>query len=192
MCKSRSFKSILSFALVMILFVLAGTTAFASEAKAASPSTEQNNTATVENLTTENSVTPRMNSYGTGRWYLGHFAFTDTNTGNAFILNGNRVRMCVAFKKADSQASDVDLQVDLARVEYVNGREYHHYRGGQYFMSANDEPDSDGYVYFVSDWIDISSESGCAFLLKYEVFTAYYQSGTSPRRADVHVWLDVQ
>ena len=151
------------------------------------------NVTTVEDSNTENSVTPRISSYGAGRWYLGHFAFTDTNTGNAFLLNGNRVRICVAFKKADSQSSDVDLQVDLAKIEYLDGKEYYHYRGGQRFMSANDDPDADGYVYFVSDWIDIdSSERGGAFVLKYEVFTAWYQSGTSPRRADVHVWLDVE
>lgn len=185
MRKARNFKSILSLALAMLFFVLTGTTAFASETEISNSSINHSNVST-------ESVTPRMNSYGRGRWYLGHFAFTGTNTGNGFFLNGNRVRMCVAFKKADSQASDVDLQVDLAKIEYENGKEYHHYRGGQYFMSANDDPDADGYVYFISDWIDISSEKGGAFLLKYKAFTAYYQNGTSPRRADVHVWLDVE
>lgn len=141
------------------------------------------------------SVTPRMSSYYTGRWYLGTFTFTDNNRGNAFVINGNKVRVCVAFKKAsiDKQSSNIDLEMQLDRITYSGSSEYYHTRWADRFMSSKDTPDADGYYYFVGDWVDVSRESGSAFCLYYEALTELGGSSNgNDRSANVHVWLDIE
>lgn len=171
---------------VAMLMSVMSVSAFAAEIQ-----TSESEVQSVE----DTAVTPRMSTYSRGRWYLGHFTFTDNNRGNAFILNGSKVRVCVAFKKAstDKQSSNIDLDLELHRISYSGGNEYYHLRWGDRFMSSKDTPDSDGYYYFVGDWYELGTETGKPFCLYYEALTALGQSSNgNARSADVHVWLDVE
>lgn len=133
------------------------------------------------------------NSYGAGRWYLGHFTFTNYNRGKVMQINGSKMRVCVAFKKADSQPTNIDLKVNIDRYSVENGVGYYFNRQSNYFYNRNDAPDSDGYYYFVGDWLELGSESGKLFSLYYDAVTELGQAGTGGyRSADVHVWIDIE
>jgi len=130
--------------------------------------------------------------YGRGRWYLGNFTFTNTNRGQVMRLRGNEVRICVAFKKADSQSSNIDLKVNLNRYAYENDMDCYFLIQANRFFSRDDQPDENGYYYFEGPWQDISYINGELFSLYYDAVTAYGQTGTGAyRSADVHVWLDI-
>lgn len=137
-----------------------------------------------------NEVTPRLTTLVTGSNYLGNFTFANVHRGGARIVNGNRMRVCVAFKKADSQSANIDLIVDVDRY-YGDG--YYVTRQSTRFMSQNASPDDNGYHYLVGDWINVGADNGQPISLYYDVVTAYGQTGNgSYRAANVYVWIEVE
>ena len=152
----------------------------------------QLDTMTTEDGKTLYDVTSLMSTYSSTQ-YLGSFTFTNVNTGGARTINDNRIRFIVDFKKADSQPTDIDLEVSLRRIYYENGQEYHLDRGTQRLLSMNSSLTSDGYHHATTDWININdSELGKQFCIHYDAMTEYGKVGTGAyRRASVRIWMEI-
>lgn len=136
----------------------------------------------------ENGIQPlaAVATLGTGRWYLGNFTFTDTNTGASRTINGKFVRMCIAWKAADHTWSNVDLNVSFIRT-------WNSYHAKDYTFSVYDDSDgrdSDGYFYVVSPWFEVNP--GSDYHMYYDAVTAPLNAKPgSLRSANVHTWLDI-
>lgn len=150
----------------------------------------------LDTLTTEDGkilydVTPLVSTYS-NTTYLGAFTFTNVNIGGARTINDNRIRFIVDFKKADSQSTDIDLEVSLRRIYYENGQEYHLDRGTQRLRSSGSSLTSDGYHHVTTDWININdSELGKQFCIYYDAMTEFGKTGTGAyRSASVRIWME--
>jgi hypothetical protein len=127
-------------------------------------------------------------SLGTGRWYLGDFEFTDTNTGASRTINGNRVKLSIAWKPADISWSNVNLVVSFIRTWNSE------YALKNYTFDVYDDMDGrdpDGFFYIETDWFTVNP--GSDYHIFYDVVTAplNYKPG-SLRSAYVHTWIDVK
>lgn len=123
--------------------------------------------------------------------YLEHFPFTDRETGSCNIYNMKWVQFLVAWKTAewDDQDSDIDLEI---RVRRANGELVDTYR----FTPSQDDTgkDEDGYYYVGSKWFDLFPDQeyhdGEQFKVEYEAFTSDGQRVTGDLRSgDIHVWV---
>lgn len=168
---------ILSILLVLaLMFGMCGSmNAFAAET-----TDFQNSNLTVE--TSNSSVASvQTTSFGPGDWYWGGFTFYDYNVGAYKTINGNQVKIKVAFKAVDGQPYSYILSLDC--YEY----------GGNCIYSRNlnswsVSPDSDGYYYYESGWINVNYGVDYHFV---------YGANSScacddPRTLNVHVWIEVQ
>lgn len=124
---------------------------------------------------------------GTGRWYLGNFQFSNIHYGASRTINGNRVKLSIAWKPADIPTSKVNLNVSFIRT--WNSEHALDYT----FAVANDTngPDSDGYYYLETGWFTVNY--GSDYHIYYDAVTApsYPKPGTV-RQANVHTWIDVK
>lgn len=175
--KKMRFLSLL-LALSLMLSMFGSTTVFAAELDSSTCYA----TVEAENSATETQeVSPRTTAFGPGDWYWGGVTFTDTNGGAYKTINGDQVKVKVAFKAVDNDPTSYHLYLSL--MEY-GGREVY-YRN---YNSWSDEPDADGFVYYESDWIDVVKGVDYRFL---------YGSNSEclcvdPRRLEVHIWIEVR
>lgn len=121
--------------------------------------------------------------YGPGRWYMGQFSFTDYNIGRCYTINGNRLRICIAFKPIDGLADCVDMNLSCYRYDGKKMQELN-------LCFLQDEPDDDGYRYYVLDWVNVSK--GVDYYYRYSVWTCGYGANYPNRKVDCHVWLDIE
>lgn len=115
-----------------------------------------------------------------GRWYLGNFSFYKYNICRYRTINGNRMRVCIAWKPADNYPWDSTLELYV----YQYNRNL---KQTNYLHSCQVAPDPDGYYYFVLPWI--STVKGVDYNMEYY---AYTDGSGNPRTMDVHVWVDVE
>ena len=176
--KRTRFLSLL-LALSLMLGMFGSTTAFAAELEDPTCST-----ATVE---TENSVantlqaSPRATSFGPGDWYWGGVTFYDDNGGAYKTINGNQVKIKVAFKAVDGEPYSYHLYLDFVEYggRYVYSRDYN---------SWSVAPDADGYYYYESDWINVNKGVDYRFFYGANSECAC----NDPRRLEVHIWIEVR
>lgn len=152
----------------------------------------QLDTITTEDGRTLYDVTPVM-STSSEQIYLGSFTFTNVNLGAARTINDRKFRFIVDFKKADSQPTDIDLEVSLRRIVYENGQEYYFDRGTERLRADYSPLTSDGYHHGITQWIEInSSELGKQFCIHYDAMTRYGDVGTGAyRSASVRIWMEI-
>lgn len=135
----------------------------------------------VENQTSDWAEPASTNSAcGVGRWYLGHFSFYDENYGAYRTINGNSMRLCIAWKPIDGLDGSTQIFYQILQYHNVPVQQ------GRMYM-FQDEPDADGYYYFELPWVSIIN--GVDYRFFYRALTD--GSGT-PRRVDCHVWIDVK
>lgn len=110
---------------------------------------------------------------------LGTFTFTGENNGAWKKVEGNYVRIRVAYKPIDGDYASVDLFMDLYQYPDV-------WRGGLTCRPYNVSTDSNGYFHFSSDFFKIEPTSSCRLIYKAS------SSGTEyiPRKVSIHVWYD--
>lgn len=112
-----------------------------------------------------------------GRTYLGHFTFHDKNTGLNRYYMGWHVRLCIAWKPADT-GGDIDLNVNF-------------FGKNMTFKCSEDSngPDSDGYYYVTKELNTIYGDHSSI------IYDAVTREGCNPpgylRSGDVHTWVDV-
>lgn len=134
-------------------------------------------------------VTPLVSN---GQTYLGSFTFTNVNTGAARTINDRKFRFIVDFKKADSQPTDIDLEISLRRIVYENGLELHLDRGTERLRCDYSSLTDDGYHRATTQWFELnSSEVGKLFCIHYDALTRYGYVGTGAyRSASVRIWME--
>lgn len=164
------FKSLMRFICVAIAAAIMCT----STVSASADSNEQITTS-VEAQSASNTV------YGPGRWYMGKFAFNSENYGYYHTYKGSRMRMCIAYRQEDNDYYSADMLVSF--YGYSDGLKYQ-----RILCAGQDEPDEDGYRYYVLDWIPILSGGDYRF-----EYIAYTCGDTYLRRTvSCHVWIDVE
>lgn len=136
---------------------------------------------------TTTSIAATNQTLGTGRTYLGNFTFSNTHSGASRTINGNRVKLSIAWKPADIPTSKVNLNVSFIRT-WTSAHAL------DYTFDVNndlDGPDSNGYFYVETGWFSVNS--GSDYHIFYDVVTApsNYKPGTY-RQANVHTWIDVK
>lgn len=148
---------------------------------AAEKDTVVNANVAAESSATDVSPASVNTAFGPGDHYWGGVTFTGKNGGAYKTINGNQVKVKVAFKAVDNDPTSYHLY--LSFVEYggrvVSYRDYN---------SWSDEPDSDGYVYYESDWVNVHSGVDYRFL---------YSSNSEclcddDRKLNVHIWIEVR
>lgn len=173
--KRRLYKAVASLLSVLMLGTSTAGSALAAENTAENPlENPLENTVVMAETDTVSTLSARATSM-----YLGAFTFTGTNTGKWRSVDGNYVRMCIAFKPIDGKSYSTELFVDL--YQYSSK-----YIGSLKCTTYTTSPDSDGYYFFVSDYFKINSGSDCR--MKYTATS----SGTTydPRKVSVHAWYD--
>lgn len=130
-------------------------------------------------LTETQSVSNQV--YGPGRWYMGTFTFHDYNNGYYHTYKGSRMRICIAYRQEDSDNYSADLYVGC--YGYSDG-----FKIEKWLCAGQDEPDENGYRYYVLDWFPILS--GGDYRLEYQAYTC--GAGDIPRTVSCHVWIDVE
>lgn len=146
-----------------------------------------NTTATFATSNNDGISTQSAQTLGTGRWYLGSFTFTNINSGASRTINGNRVKLSLAWKPADIPTSKVNINVSFIRTWTSE-----HALDYTFDVSKDtDGPDSDGYYYLETGWFTVNP--GSDYHIYYDVVTApsNYKPGTL-RSASVHTWVDVK
>lgn len=126
--------------------------------------------------------------YGAGVYYLGQQTFTNTFYTPNFTVGGSKMRIKLAFKKADRANSDIDVDVYARRSVNLGGNYYH-----KRFCKVNDSDgkDANNYYYVEGNWQSI--DSGQTYNIFLDACTALYE--TQPgynRSADVHIWMEIQ
>ena len=145
---------------------------------------------TLEDGTTLYDVTPLAVS---SPIYLGAFTFTNTNVGAKRVINADEVRFIVEFKKADTQPTDIDLEIRLHPIFYDED-------GNEYWAAAEQEricsmycteTTSDGYHKYTTGWFPIASQfRGGEFRIYYDAMTEFGETGTGAyRKASVRIWM---
>lgn len=169
--KKKSLARLISALLTFVIMCTSATSVYAdSETEYVIPSHSSSAYSTTEAL-------------GPGRWYFNPFYFYDYNIGSNKTINGNRMRVCIAFKAVDglynNQAADMTL--DIVRYDGVLMQEIN-------LCFLSDEPDSDGYRYYVLPWIDVSY--GVDYHISYLTHSCcdFYEA----RKVHCHVWIDVE
>lgn len=176
-CKLR----ILSFVLVVILCVAAilPLNAFAAESS---------NEVVSDKTTNISVLSVTTDTLGTGRSYLGNFTFKNTNTGASRTMNGNQMKLSLAWKQADDW-TPVNLNVKVIRT-YTGTVAY---EGTFDIKNDSNGADSDGYYYYETDYFPINY--GSDYHIYYDVVTApdYFQLPFGDyRSASVHTWVDLK
>lgn len=110
------------------------------------------------------SVASINSGYGVGRWYMNPFSFTGTNGGSYRTFYGTRMRMCIAFKATDSIDFPSDMRVSC--YGYDEG-----FLLSQSLCAGQDEPDADGYRYYVLPWVNINY--GGDYRFTYDTYTCF-------------------
>lgn len=180
-------------ALALFVTMLSGNAVFAAEIEEETETTFESTYASLpspeelEALENSGVATPAAYTVlGAGRHYLGTFTFKDTNTGLIRTYNGNRVRICIAWKSADA-GGDVDLIVKMHKVAT-----------GGYWMTKfscyedTDGKDADGYYYLVGDWMDINDYDRDRYIFLDAVTREGYTAPGYLRSANVHIWVDIE
>lgn len=162
-----------------MLGMFSSTTAFAAEFE---DSTSGISTVEMENSVADTlKVSPRATSFGPGDWYWGGVTFYDENGGAFKTINGNEVKIKVAFKAVDTDPSSYHLYLDFVEYggRYVYSRDYN---------SWSVAPDADGYYYYESNWIKVNKG------VDYRFFYGANSECTcnDPRRLEVHIWIEVR
>lgn len=169
MKRTRFLSLILAFC--MMLSVMPSTSAFAAEPESVME-TYPDNTSVASIMTT---------SFGPGDWYWGGVTFTGSNGGAYKTINGDRVKIKVAFKAVDGDPTSYHLY--LSFVQY--GGAIFYYRD---YDSWSVNPDGDGYLYYESGWINVNYGVDYRFL---------YDTNSEclcddDRRLNVHIWIEVE
>ena len=125
-------------------------------------------------------VSPRA-SFGPGDWYWGGVTFYDENGGSYKTINGNEVKIKVAFKAVDGQSSSYHLYLDF--VEYGGRRVY-----SRDYNNWSVAPDGAGYYYYESGWLRVNKGVDYRFLYGANSECAC----NDPRRLEVHIWIEVR
>lgn len=163
-------KFFLRFACVILALAMMCTSAVSVFAE-----TNEGNITPIESQSASNTV------YGPGRWYLGKFSFNSENYGYYHTYKGSRMRMCIAYRQEDSDYYSADMLVSC--YGYSDGLKFQ-----RFLCAGQDEPDEDGYRYYVLDWIPILSGGDYRF-----EYVAYTCGDMSLRRTvSCHVWVDVE
>ena len=126
-------------------------------------------------------VTARTTSFGPGDWYWGGVTFHGENGGAYKTINGNQVKIKVAFKAVDGQPYSYHLFLDF--VEYGGRNVY-----SRNYNSWSVSPDGDGYYYYESGWINVNKGVDYRFLYNANSECACYD----PRTLNVHIWIEVR
>lgn len=173
MKKSRFLSLLLAMSLIISMF--SSTTVFASEASISS----KKSSVVTDSKAPE--IYSRATSFGPGDWYWGGVTFYDENDGAYKTINGNQVKIKVAFKSVDGDPYSYHLY--LRFVEY-GGRSVY-YRD---YNSWSVAPDGDGFYYYESDWVNVNRGVDYRF---------FYSSNSEcacndPRRLEVHIWIEVR
>ena len=173
MKKTRFLSLLLAMSLIIGMF--SSTTVFASEADSAS----KNSTVMTDSKTPE--ISPRATSFGPGDWDWGGVTFYDENGGAYKTINGNQVKIKVAFKAVDGDSASYHLYLDFVEYggRYVYSRDYN---------SWSVAPDGDGFYYYESDWINVNKGVDSRFLYGANSECAC----NDPRRLEVHIWIEVR
>lgn len=129
-------------------------------------------------------ATTSSQTLGAGRHYLGHFKFTNTNTGLTRTYNGSRMRLCIAWKSADT-GGDVDLEVT---VHNSTGYTWKKYRCSE----DSNGKDSDDYYYVIGPWMQINNWNRDRYIYYDAVTREGYTAPGYYRSADVHTWVDIE
>lgn len=124
---------------------------------------------------------PRTTSFNPGDWHWGSVTFHGENGGAYKTINGNQVKIKVAFKAVDGEPYSYHLYLDF--VEY-GGRIVRSWDYNNWSVA----PDGAGYYYYESDWIDINKGVDYRFLYRANSECACYD----PRKLEVHIWIEVR
>lgn len=172
--------------------------AFATELEPATLVEENQQTIDLDQLeqrTTEDGTTLYdITALANTTTYLGSFTFTNTNVGAKRSIYGDSVRFIVEFKKADTQPTDIDLEIRPMPLAYnEDGTEYWLYIGSERILSRGcEEMTSDGYHRHTTQWWDISQDRGRDFRIYYDAMTEFGKTGTGAyRKASVRIWMEV-
>lgn len=199
------FKKIVAIFLVLSMVMSVGAiTAFASEVDKNTPdnlveavNTTLTDVSQLDTITTEDGrilydVTPLV-STASSEIYLGSFTFTNVNVGAARRIDASQVRFIVDFKKADSQTTDIDLEISLRKLDYVDGLEVQYDRGTERLRADYCSLTSDGYHHGVTEWFTIPSyERGTMFCIYYDAMTQFGYTGTGAyRSASIRIWMEI-
>lgn len=184
-------------ALVITLGVLP-TNVFAAELEPATFAQESQQIIALDQLeqriTEDGTTLYDVTSLASTTTYLGAFTFTNTNVGAKRAIDGNSVRFIVEFKKADTQPTDIDLEIKLMPIAYnEDGSEIWMNLGSERILSRNcDEMTSDGFHRYTSTWWDISQDNHRDFRIYYDAMTEFGKTGTGAyRKASVRIWMEV-
>ncbi len=178
----KTFFRLLSFILTFVIMCFSAISVSAASTEPCSHSAEGSLIADEYVIPTETNLTAAYanTSYGAGRWYLGNFSFAGNNTGLNRTINGNRMRVCIAYKPVDGLGEDADISFYLNRYDGTTVQ----YRN---ICFLQDEPDSDGYRYYVLPWVNISY--GVNYYFYYHAYTCCM---SQERTVNCHVWIDVE
>ena len=176
--KRTRFLSLL-IALGFMLSMFGPTNAFASELDCVP--TDTTAVESKNSLAEAATISSRTESFGPGDWYWGGVTFYDENGGAYKTINGNQVKIKVAFKAVDGQSYSYHLYLDF--VEYGGRRVY-----SQDYNSWSVAPDGAGYYYYESDWINVNKGVDYRFLYGANSECAC----NDPRRLEVHIWIEVR
>lgn len=174
--KKRRFWGIL-LSLTLVLGMLGGSATNAFAASAAEPTQNE----TVVDAMPAVEGTTRTESFGPGDWYWGGVTFYDENGGRYKTINGDQVKIKMAYKWVDDDESSANLT--LRFVEY--GGRVVYYRN---YNVCGVDPDADGYFYYESEWVDVVNGVDYRFL-----YSANSDCNCSdPRTVEVHIWIEVR
>lgn len=130
-------------------------------------------------ISNSSKVSSASTQISAGRSYLGNFTFTDTNLGLNRYYMGWHVRLCIAWKAADS-GGDIDLNTKFFGKEYK-------------FKCSNDGDGKDGNGYYYIEAPEQSIIYGDHSSIFYDALTR--EGWSAPgylRSGNVHTWVDVR